>query len=104
MRAADLKWLVIGLLLLVPLAEASPPEGGPAPDLEFLEFLGSWETEDGKAVDPFDVDDLDQLEPHETSHGSPDRNSGNAGREHREQSGKGQPSQPAPKRDTTRHE
>ncbi len=103
MRAADLKWLVIGLLL-VPLAGASPPEAGPAPDLEFLEYLGSWETEDGKAVDPFDVDDLDQLEPHETSHGSPDRNSGNAGREHREQSNKGQPSQPAPKRGTTRHE
>jgi hypothetical protein len=103
-RAADLKWLVIGLLLVVPLAEASPPKAGPAPDLEFLEFLGSWETEDGKAVDPFEVDDLDQLEPHGTSHDSPDRNSGKSGGEHREQSGKGQSSQPAAKRDTTRHE
>ncbi len=34
--------------------EDSPPSG---PDLEFLEFLGSWETEDGQWVNPLDLMD-----------------------------------------------
>ena len=40
------------------LAEAAPAGGGPQPDLELLEFLGDWQTEDGKAVDPFALDDM----------------------------------------------
>lgn len=46
------------VLLCYALAEAAPPGGGPAPDLEFLEFLGGWHTEDGKTVDPFALDEM----------------------------------------------
>jgi hypothetical protein len=32
-------------------------------DLEMLEYLGSWQTEDGSAVDPFQLDEMRELEP-----------------------------------------
>jgi hypothetical protein len=32
-------------------------------DLEMLEYLGSWQTEDGSAVDPFQLEDVKELEP-----------------------------------------
>lgn len=36
----------------------STQQGGPEPTLEFLEFLGQFETEDGAWLDPLDVNDV----------------------------------------------
>ncbi len=50
-------WLLCGLCLIAALAQAAPE---PAPrsdeaDTDFLDFLGSWQNEDGRWVDPFQV-------------------------------------------------
>ncbi len=50
--------------------EDSPPS---RPDLEFLEFLGSWEMEDGQWIDPLElmdqpVSDLDGIPTHVDPH------------------------------------
>lgn len=50
-------WLVLGGLLIAQVVTASPRDAEPAPDMEFLEFLGSWQTHDGKWVDPLHVED-----------------------------------------------
>lgn len=51
-------WLVIVVLLTTQVVTAAPREAEPAPDPEFLEFLGSWQTHDGQWVDPLQVEDL----------------------------------------------
>lgn len=50
------KWLVLGVMII----SVSPIDAKDAStlnnqDLEFLEFLGSWETEDGEWVDPLEL-------------------------------------------------
>lgn len=64
--------------------EDSPPSG---PDLEFLEFLGSWETEDGQWVNPLDLMDQSfsdvegmptQVEGMATQNDPSDRNRGSS--------------------------
>lgn len=55
-------WLVIGGLLIAQVAFASPRDVAPSPDMEFLEFLGSWQTRDGKWVDPLHVEDIPPAE------------------------------------------
>ena len=52
------KWLVLGVMI----SSVSPLQAEDAQtlsnqDLEFLEFLGSWETEDGDWVNPLDFMD-----------------------------------------------
>lgn len=50
-----------GMIVVVTLwaALAAPPSyAEPEADLEFLEFLGSWETREGDSVDPFEVESL----------------------------------------------
>lgn len=39
------------------MAQAESPASVTAPDAEFLEFLGSWNTGDNRWMDPFQVDD-----------------------------------------------
>lgn len=57
--------LMMSVLLVAPLVAAAPPVAEPPPDMDFLEFLGSWQTRDGRWVDPLQVEDLPpgELEP-----------------------------------------
>ena len=70
-RASGLGWFVLGTTLAAgPSPTTAQPEGGeraqPAamsqdadadaiPSLEFLEFLGTWETSSGEWIDPSEV-------------------------------------------------
>jgi len=55
--------MVLGTMgLLIQLAEAAPRDADPPPDPDFLEFLGSWRTGDGKWVDPFQEDGAPKVE------------------------------------------
>jgi hypothetical protein len=60
--AARTSGLVLGLAAALALAFA-PAVAAQEPDLEMLEYLGSWQTEDGSAVDPFQLDEVKELEP-----------------------------------------
>ena len=53
------KWLMIGLtaMLWSTLAAAENQSMPSHVDLEFLEFLGSWETHDGEWINPMDLID-----------------------------------------------
>lgn len=44
--------LVIGLVVAVATSEPQIVESDPLPEIELLEFLGSWETASGEWVDP----------------------------------------------------
>ena len=59
-RLAD--WLVLSMILFAPSARAE--DAGPAdvPDLELLEFLGEWETEDGEWIDPTSFEEPIELD------------------------------------------
>ncbi len=66
MRISRVEWLVMALILAVHSAEAAPqdaitPPGAP-PDMEFLEFLGSWDAGDGDVVDPLTLEDMPALD------------------------------------------
>lgn len=50
--------LMIAVLLVAPLVAAAPPDAEPLPDMDFLEFLGSWQAQDGQWVDPLQVEDF----------------------------------------------
>lgn len=56
-------WALSVLLWVVPPASAAPRDVAPAPDADFLEFLGSWQTGDDRWVDPFHAADLSEKEP-----------------------------------------
>lgn len=43
---------MMGLLMVIAMAEPEPQEPVPQPDIELLEFLGSWETASGEWLDP----------------------------------------------------
>ncbi len=50
-------WLWLGLCLCASLVQAAP-EPAPKPDeidADFLDFLGSWQNDSGRWVDPFEV-------------------------------------------------
>ena len=51
-------WLVMGLVVAVQVADAAPRNIEPAPDAEILEFLGTWATDDGKWMDPMQLEDI----------------------------------------------
>ncbi len=81
--------------------EDSPPSG---PDLEFLEFLGSWETEDGQWVNPLDLMDqsFSDVEGMPTQNNPSDRNRGSVPDGDLGQTTEGDPfpeSNPQPKRE-----
>jgi len=57
--------LLLGLLSSQALAQepgqvrqAVPPEEAERPTLEFLEFLGDWETDDGEWIDPEELEHI----------------------------------------------
>ncbi|GJL77368.1 MAG: hypothetical protein NPINA01_03570 [Nitrospinaceae bacterium] len=65
---------VFVLTILTASGKAQPPEPGEAiesqrkkaqeiPSLEFLEFLGEWETEDGRWIDPEELEKMSLPEP-----------------------------------------
>lgn len=49
------RFFMIGLALLIEVAAAAPPDTDPP--LDMLEFLGTWQTPDGKAMSPFDLEE-----------------------------------------------
>ena len=55
---------MVAVILVAQIAEAAPPDSGPLPDADFLEFLGSWQTGDDRWV-PFYVDEVPGLETKE---------------------------------------
>lgn len=67
------EWLAIGLWALFHVAEAAPRDAGPVADIDFLEFLGSWETGDGKWVDPSHLDEMPLFEIKEKDEKAVDR-------------------------------
>ena len=50
-------WLLLGACLCAPAVQAGKPaaQETAAPSLELLEFLGAWETPEGKWVDPLSL-------------------------------------------------
>lgn len=58
MRIIRASLLASALMVAGTMAEAASQGGGPPPDLEFLEFLGGWQMEDGKTIDPFVLDEM----------------------------------------------
>jgi len=57
-RIRQARALVLAVVLLAPVVAAAPRDEEPLPDMDFLEFLGSWQTRDGQWVDPLQVEDL----------------------------------------------
>lgn len=55
-RRASSSVSAVSLLALV--VAAAPADVESPPDMEFLEFLGSWQTRDGGWVDPAQIEDL----------------------------------------------
>lgn len=45
-------WLVMTLVATMAFAQPEPVDPDREADLELLEFLGSWETDDGEWIDP----------------------------------------------------
>ena len=64
------KWLVLcGVMLLSPIpVSAEEPEPLTKQDLEFLEFLGEWETDEGQWINPMDFTDPPSGEVEKTAH------------------------------------
>lgn len=54
--------LVTGLNLAVVHADEPTLEEEDAATLEFLEFLGDWETEDGEWVDPEELEQIETID------------------------------------------
>ncbi len=51
------RWLWLGFCLVAALAQAAP-ESAPRPeevDVDVLDFLGSWQNDSGRWVDPFQI-------------------------------------------------
>ncbi len=53
-------WLVMGFVATMAFAE--PESIDPETDLELLEFLGSWETDDGEWIDPTMLTDESEID------------------------------------------
>ncbi len=51
------RWLVLWFCLFAAVAQAAaePPQRPEEPDVDFLDFLGTWQNEDGRWVDPFQI-------------------------------------------------
>jgi hypothetical protein len=54
--------LVLGLAVACALV-FEPAVVAQEPDIELLEYLGSWQTDEGSVVDPFQLDEAKDLEP-----------------------------------------
>lgn len=53
--------LLTGLMFMTQVALAAGPPSTPQPSIDMLEFLGAWQTPNGKEVNPFELDDADDL-------------------------------------------
>jgi len=102
------KWTLVALGtmgLLINQAQAAPRDAASPPDTDFLEFLGSWHTGDGKWVDPFQVDDSPVLEANEPAQSPTTRDPHDQSRSKRlEQDpsvNENQPASPPPRSDVT---
>ena len=51
--------LLLTMLTFSPITIAESHANGPAPSLDFLEFLGEWQDSDGNWIDPADFEDAD---------------------------------------------
>ncbi len=51
------RWLILALCLMATVAQGAPEPSTPQeePDADFLDFLGAWQNEDGRWVDPFQL-------------------------------------------------
>lgn len=70
MTTPPVSWMVLALVGVVAIANAGPRESVPAPDADFLEFLGSWHAGDNdhRWVDPFQLDETPGVEGGKRSH------------------------------------
>jgi len=51
------------LVLLTEAAVAAPRSSDTDPPLDMLEFLGTWQTRDGRAISPFDLEEESDEKP-----------------------------------------
>ncbi len=54
-------WVLLTVLLVCQPVSAAPPLPDMAPDLELLDFLGTWRTEDGAWIEPSQFGDSGPL-------------------------------------------
>lgn len=54
-------------MMALAIVIAVPTQAEEAPDMELLEYLGSWETANGKYIDPMELEAKDLTEENEES-------------------------------------
>lgn len=54
-------------MMALAIVIAVPTQAEEAPDMELLEYLGSWETANGKYIDPMELETVDLNEENEES-------------------------------------
>jgi hypothetical protein len=84
MRAWKAECLALLLTVMWQGAVAAPPKEEPAPDLELLEYLGSFQADDGTWVDPGHLAEMPLPEPKApiTNAGTTDRGDDRTQRPH----------------------
>lgn len=55
------------MMMALAIVIAVPTQAEEAPDMELLEYLGSWETANGKYIDPMELEAKDLKEENEES-------------------------------------
>lgn len=61
------------LVMLGSPAFAQQPDEAELPSLEFLEFLGDWETEDGEWIDPEELEEIALSDPEQNYEDEPQK-------------------------------
>lgn len=74
MTTARVSWMIVAVVGAMAIANAAPHDPTPAPDTDFLEFLGSWHTGDDRWIDPFQVDETPGGEHGQRNQDSSSRN------------------------------
>ena len=64
------------LVLLTEAAVAAPRSSDTDPPLDMLEFLGTWQTRDGRAISPFDLEEESDEKPGTSMTDAPATNTG----------------------------
>ncbi len=59
--------LVKRMMMALAIVIAVPTQAEEVPDMELLEYLGSWETANGKYIDPMELETVDLNEENEES-------------------------------------
>lgn len=59
--------LVKRMMMALAIVIAVPTQAEEVPDMELLEYLGSWETANGKYIDPMELEAKDLKEENEES-------------------------------------